>query len=59
MKGDELEDQILKELDRDKLRYEIELEKDIYCVGFLVFLTTDSPKLISNVVLKCIFCLII
>ena len=55
MKGDELEDQILMELNRDKLMYEIELETDIYCVGFLTFLRSDSPKKLEEIIFKCIW----
>lgn len=37
---------------------EVKIEEDIYCLGFLAFLTTDSPKLMSEVVLKAIFTLL-
>ena len=55
MKDDELEEQILEELIRDKLMYEIELEPDIYCVGFLTFLRSNSPKKLEQIIFKCIW----
>lgn len=55
--GDEIE--ILDGILREQEFEEVELAEDIYCIGFLVFLTSDSPKQMSNVVLKCIFCLLI
>ena len=59
MKGDELEEQILKELIRQKLMYEIELEPDIYCVGFLTFLRSNSPKKLEQIIFKCIWTFVI
>lgn len=35
--------------------YEVELEKDVYSVGFLTFLKSNSPKKLDRVVLKCMW----
>lgn len=42
--GNETEERLLDEIKRDKTMYEVPIEGDIYCMGFLTFLRSDSPK---------------
>lgn len=49
------EEEILNELKRDTTMQEVMLEPDIYCMGFINFLRTDSPKKLDRIVLKCIW----
>ena len=56
---DEKEKQILEEIKRDDNMYEIELEHDIYSVGVLTFLRSNSPKKLEQIVFKCIWTFVI
>jgi hypothetical protein len=56
--NDEDEKKIKADIMREDNLYEVKIEEDIYCLGFLTFLTTDSPKFMSEVVLKSIFTLL-
>lgn len=49
---------IHEDLMRQDFMVKIELEEDIYCIGFLVFLRSESSKLQGKVVLKAVFALI-
>jgi hypothetical protein len=51
----EEEEGILNEIKRDTTMHEVMLEPDIYCVGFITFLRSDSPKKLDRIVLKCIW----
>lgn len=49
----------MDEIKRDNTMYEISLEDDIYCRGFITFLRSGSPKQLDRMVLKCIWTFVI
>lgn len=53
--GNELEENILDEMKREDEFYEVELEQDVYSVGYITFLKSDSPKKLDRIVLKCMW----
>lgn len=54
-----IEEKILEEMVRDDSMHEVQLEQDIYCIGFITFLKSESPKKLDRIVLKCIWTFII
>lgn len=52
---EKMERTILDEIKRSDEFNEIELENDIYCIGFVTFLKADGPKRLNKVVQKCVW----
>ena len=50
-----MEKKILDEIKRDDEYIEVELEHDIYSVGFITFLKADGPKRLNKIVEKCVW----
>lgn len=50
---------MMKELNQVETMYEVDMEKDIYSLGFSAFLHTHSPTKLNRIVLKCFWTAII
>jgi hypothetical protein len=51
----EIEQEMLEDIQREDCMLEIDLDDDIYSIGFNIFLRSDSPAKHERIIQKCIW----